>query len=93
MKEGVSYHSPSFSLKVLKNKENKALFAVVVSKKVAKTAVSRNKNKRRAREALKKEEKNIPQDRFYILTLKKDLNIVNFSDLAIEIKELLSKVK
>lgn len=93
MKEGAAYHSPSFSLRVLKNKAEKPLFAVVVSKKVAKTAIARNKNKRRVREILRKEEKNIPQDCFYIVTLKKDLNRISFQDVVNELKELLIKVR
>lgn len=93
MKEGAAYHSPSFSLKVLKNEVKNPLFAVIVSKKVAKTAVSRNKNKRRVREVLRKEAENLPQDRFYIVMLKKDLNKSIFLDIHNELKELLSRVK
>ena len=93
MKEWVSYHSPSFSLKVLKNSSNKPLFAVVISKKVAKTAVSRNKNKRRVREVVKKYSQQIPQNNFYIVTIKKDLNKNVFQDLLSEMKDVLAKVR
>ena len=93
MKEGAAYHSPSFSLKVLKNEVQKPLFAVIVSKKVAKTAVSRNRNKRRVREVLRKEARKIPQDRFYVVMLKKDLNKSVFLDIHNELKELLARVR
>ena len=93
MKEGVSYHSPSFLLKVLKNNTDKSLFAVVVSKKVAKTAVARNKNKRRVREVLKKTVTKIPSGRSYIVMLKKDLNTSVFSDITSELEELLARVR
>ncbi len=92
IKEGASYHSPSFLLKVLKNPVKTTLFAVIISKKTAKTAVSRNKNKRRVREAFKKQIKSIPQGYFYIIMLKKDLSKNLFQDIENEAKELLIKV-
>jgi ribonuclease P protein component len=92
IKEGVAYHSPSFLLKVLKNPLKTTLFAVIVSKKVAKTAVSRNRNKRRVREIMKKQAKNIPQGCFYIIMLKKDLNKSLFQDIEKETNELLAQV-
>jgi ribonuclease P protein component len=93
IKEGVAYHSPSFTLKKLKNSSNATLFAVIVSKKVAKTAVSRNKNKRRVRECVKKQIHNIPQGNFYIIMLKKDLKETVFEDVKNEIRELFAKLK
>ena len=91
IKEGVSYHSPSFSLKVLRNNEAKNMFSVVVSKKVAKTAVSRNANKRRVREAIKKT-LNIKQGFSFVLFIKKDLKTNTFKDLSNEIFALLARV-
>jgi ribonuclease P protein component len=93
IKEGASYHSPSFLLKVLKNPLKITLFAVIVSKKVAKTAVSRNKNKRRVREIFKKHSNSIPQGFFYIIMLKKDLNKTLFKDIESEVRELFAQVK
>lgn len=90
IKEGVAYHSPSFLLKVLKNTEEKTLFAVVVSKKVSKTAVGRNKNKRRVREVLKKALKEKKEHNFYIVILKKDLNKSLFGDIKNELIKLLA---
>ena len=93
MKEGASYHSPSFLLRVLKNPAKTTLFTVIVSKKVSKTAVSRNKNKRRVREIIKKESEKIPQGNFYAFILKKDLNKSLFSDIQNEAKELLAHIR
>jgi ribonuclease P protein component len=93
IKEGASYHSPSFLLKVLKNPLKTTLFAVIVSKKVAKTAVCRNKNKRRIREIIKKYSKNIPQGCFYIIMLKRDLNKSLFQDIENEMKNLLAHIR
>ncbi len=93
IKEGVSYHSPSFLLKMLKNPLKTTLFAVIVSKKVAKTAVSRNRNKRRVREAIKKQVEKIPQGYFYIVMLKKDLNGAVFRVIEEELEGLLNNIK
>ena len=93
IKEGVAYHSPSFLLKVLKNPLKTTLFAVIVSKKIAKTAVSRNKNKRRVREIIKKETNKIKKGNFYIIMLKKDLKETAFGDVQNELKVLFTKLK
>jgi len=93
IKEGASYHSPSFLLKMLKNPLKTTLFTVIVSKKVAKTAVLRNKNKRRLREIIKKQSGKIPQGYFYVVTLKKDLNKSVFADIENETKELLAHIR
>ena len=90
IKEGASYHSPSFLLKTLKNPSKTTLFAVIVSKKVSKTAVSRNRNKRRVREIIKKEAGRIPQGYFCIVMMKKDLNKTLFKDIQNELKETLA---
>ena len=67
------------------------MFSVVVSKKVAKTAVSRNANKRRVREAIKKT-LNIKQGFSFVLFIKKDLKTNTFKDLSNEIFALLARV-
>lgn len=92
IKEGASYHSPSFLLKLLKNPQKTTLFSVIVSKKISKTAVSRNKNKRRVREIIKKEANKIPLGCFCVIILKKDLNKSLFKDIQNEINILLAKV-
>jgi len=47
LKNGVSSHSPSFSFKILrKTAQIESRFSVVVSKKVAKSAVKRNRLRR-----------------------------------------------
>ena len=93
IKEGASYHSPSFLLKMSKNPLKTTLFTVIVSKKVAKTAILRNKNKRRVREIIKKHSQNIPQGYFYVIILKKDLKETSFDDVQNEIKGLFTKLK
>lgn len=52
MDEGKIFHSPFFSAKLLKV-EGPSRFSVAVSKKVAKSAVERNKTRRRVYSALR----------------------------------------
>lgn len=50
IKEGKTINSSFFSVKVLKNQENKAKIAFIAPKKMFKKAVLRNKAKRKLRE-------------------------------------------
>lgn len=54
LKEGKTINSSFFSLKILKNQENKLKFAFIAPKKIFKKAVLRNKVKRRLRELVRK---------------------------------------
>jgi ribonuclease P protein component len=89
MKKGVYYHSSFFSLKVLPNNLEKSLFAVIISKKVAKSAVLRNRNKRRVREVIKKifDKLNFSSS-YFIFIIKKDLSTLPYSDLLKEVAEI-----
>ncbi len=74
---GVSYHTPYFSLKVLnsqKSLENKAKFAFVIGKKEEKTAVLRNKAKRRLRSAMVGYFPNLKPSLFIIFIKKTAIN-------------------
>ncbi len=51
---GRAFFNPYFSLKILKNKTGKPRFTIVVSTKVSKKAVVRNRLKRIIRELIKK---------------------------------------
>lgn len=88
-KEGVSYHSPSFLLKVLPGSE-KALGTVIVSKKISKKAVLRNRIKRRVRHAYTK--CGFSQPLLFTLTVKKDLSKAIFLDIVSELATLLARV-
>lgn len=55
LKYGQPYYSPLFVLKKIENKLNCNRFGFIISKKIAKKAVIRNKLKRRLREILRKE--------------------------------------
>lgn len=62
LSKGVSVYTPYFSLRFIKNgpvEPRDSIFGVIVSKKVAKTAVERNLLKRRTREIIRSFLKNI----------------------------------
>lgn len=89
LKRGKTYVCPSFSLCVAPS--SKLQVAVVVSKKVSKKAVIRNKNKRRVRHALKKFESTL-SPAAYMLFIRKDLSKAVYEDIVNELGNLVSKV-
>ncbi len=94
-KAGKKYNFPSFKLYIVVKKNNlkEGRFAFIVSKKVSKKAVLRNKIKRRMRSIIQK----------YILSIKKGFDIIiialpgiennNFEDIEKELLFVLKKSK
>ncbi len=83
LKKGVTKNSDNFSVRVSKH-DSPACIAVVVSKKVAATAVARNKLKRRVRNSLR----NTPlgKNKTFVVYAKKgahNLSIKNIHDEVI----------
>ncbi len=90
MKKGGFANSGLFSLRFLKNPLNIAHFSVVVSKKVAKTAVARNKIRRRAYSILNK---NVKNPYFIMLFGKKGVEKATFKEVEADILNILQKAK
>lgn len=88
-----SYISPFFSIKVVPGAKTteKTLFSCVVSKKLAKTAVLRNKIRRRVYEAVKKSLPSIKNGYICLVFVKKEVINADFSTLEKNISELLKK--
>ncbi len=93
MKKGGLTNSGLFSLRFLKNPENTTHFSVVVSKKVAKTAVLRNKIRRRGYSIFGKIQKELKNPYFIILFAKKGAEKANFNETEAQIEEILKKSK
>lgn len=89
MKKGGSLNSSFFSVRLLKNPLNSIHFSVVVAKKVAKTAVSRNKIRRRVYSILGK---NIKNPYFIILFGKKGVEKATFVEVKEDIEKLVKKL-
>ena len=86
---GKTIVSPLFSFKFVRKSEQTSRFSIVVSKKVAKTAVLRNKLKRRMYEALGKTKICCISGVFY---LKKDVIYASYRAIEAEINTHLSKI-
>ncbi len=95
--KGKSYPSLSFTLRIAVQQKNgsiKPKFSVVVSKKVAKKAVDRNKITRRTYEALRIAGKNTPLPPLSAAAFMKSASIsVSLKDLAAEFGEIFKKLQ
>lgn len=89
---GKRYHSPFLTLRVVKNGGDEyPRFAFVVSKKVAKKAVERNRLKRRGYEATRTFSDDIVEPVLCIFYPKKEIHTLSFKELTAEIGSLLEK--
>ncbi len=92
--KGKTIRTPKMSLIFAKNTRDFTRFAVVVSKKVEKTAVGRNRIRRRIYEALRKNFEYIPKKTDYIFVVySKDLIKMPFSELEKLLGELVEESK
>ncbi len=89
MTSGKAFHSSFFTLKVLK-KDSKSLFSVSVSKKVAKSAVLRNKIRRRIYSVIRSIENKI-KDGFYIILIAKEPTKTDFEIIKEEVNNIFVK--
>ncbi len=92
LSRGFTRQSNNFSVRIHKNSLEKvaiSTFSVVVSKKVAPTAVARNTLKRRIRSAL--QQNRAPKfSGIYIIYAKKGATALTVSDMAKELSQLIS---
>ncbi|MFA6416244.1 MAG: ribonuclease P protein component [Candidatus Paceibacterota bacterium] len=90
---GRSFYSPNFNLRAMKKKDitTKSLLAVVVSKKVANKAVTRNFLKRRLKYALVKKSLDLKSGFLIAFWLKKDLSKTKYADFEAEVLTLLKQ--
>lgn len=92
--KGKTIRRPKMSLIFVENTRGFTRFAVVVSKKVEKSAVGRNKIRRRMYEVLRLNIRDIPQKMDYIFVVySKDLMKISFSEIEKLIGELVAEAK
>ena len=91
-KDGKTIRQKDLTLVFNENSRGKQRFAVVISKKILKTAVGRNQVRRRLYEAIRLELPNIqkPVDCIFIV-YSKDLLNKDFKEIQDEIRVLLTK--
>ena len=89
---GKTIRTPSMSLVHNKNTRNMQRFAVVASKKVEKTAVGRNRIRRRVYEAIRLEMGDFQAPRDYIFVIyQKNIGTIPFSELRALVNSLLTQ--
>ena len=89
---GKTVRKPKMSLVFMDNERGFTRIAVVVSKKVEKSAVGRNKIRRRIYEILRLNLDDIPKKRDYIFTVfSKDLMKMPFNEIEKLLGELVSE--
>jgi ribonuclease P protein component len=82
--EGKIYQSPLFGLVVKKDEGKDKKFGMIVSKKISKRAVDRNKIRRRLAEVIRKNLSNIPEGVSGIVLAKRKLMEVGIEDIEKE---------
>lgn len=91
--KGKTIRTPKVSLVFAPNKRMKQRYAVVVSKKVLKTAVGRNQIRRRVYEAIRLEfNPNLKLDCIFVI-YSKDFTKMDFDQIRAMISDLLEKAK
>lgn len=90
MGNGLSSHSPFFVIRIVPTKET-SRFSVSVPKKVAKTAVMRNKIRRQAYSALKKIESTIKDGFNGVIIAKIGVEKLTFEEMMSEVNKIFVK--
>jgi len=90
---GKSVRTPNFTIKALQVKTETIKLGIVVSKKVSKKAVVRNRARRRVREIIRKNISLAIPGFFVIVNIYTDLSILSHADLEKEIIRSLQSLK
>ncbi len=90
--KGKTIRTPKMSLVFADNTRNKQRFAVVISKKVIKSAVGRNRVRRRVYEAIRMNLSDFTDKKDCIFVVySRDIKEMNFSELTALVKNLLDQ--
>jgi len=90
-KKGKALNSPFLTVRILKNNLSMQRFAVLVSKKVSKKAVDRNKIKRILRESVKQKIKLFPAGSDAVLYVHPKFSGLSFNDGIKLLQKMLTK--
>lgn len=89
----VVFNSPLFGVLVLKKTDNEIKFGWIISKKVSKKAVERNKIKRRLNQILETKLDKFKVGTRIIFLIKKEIKDKTKEEIEIEINKLIEKLK
>ena len=93
-KNGKSIRGSRISLVFAENSRGKQRFAVVISKKVLKSAVGRNRIRRRVYEAIRMEQAKIQKPVDCIFNIyNKEVSMMDFAELRALIRDLLKEAE
>lgn len=92
-KEGKSFYDQIFTLKILKNNLEVNRLCVVISAKVSKKSVDRNKLKRRVRAIFYSKKEELKKGFDFLILTKKDINNQDFLMIKKSINDLFFKAK
>lgn len=92
-KKGQSFFTQEFGFKMLKNRLDYSRYGVVVNLKVDKRAVVRNKIRRRFRDIIKKNEKNLKKGFDVMILTRESVKTLDFAKIREKMENLLKKAK
>ncbi len=93
LKKGKIFHHPFFNLKILPNNLKNSRFCIVISTKISKKAVVRNRIKRQIRAIIHKNLSNISQNYDFVILTKPTITIAEFRETEKTLTFLLKKAK
>lgn len=92
-KSKIQSDTPLFFVRVSKNNLDYSRFGFVVSKKVDKRAVVRNRNKRLLRSAVEKNLDKFPKGFDILFSAKEEIGKKGFEEIKKEVEEILEELK
>ena len=92
-KKGQIYFSPFFNIKILPNNLDVSRFCIVISTKISKKAVVRNRAKRQIRAIIHKNLSKISQNYDFVILTKPAVTIAKFQELEKTLTFLFKKAK
>ena len=82
-----------FLIKIAENKIESNRFGIVVSKKIDKRAVVRNKIKRQIRHCIKENEKDIPTGKDMLIIVRPNIKDRQIKEICESVKQVFKKIK
>lgn len=93
LKKGKIVFGPFFNLKILSNKLDVSRFCIIISTKISKKAVVRNKAKRQLNSIIQKYLPKIKPDYDIVILTKPAVTVTEFKELEKGFTSLLQKIK
>jgi ribonuclease P protein component len=89
--KGQMYYSPIFGLLTLKKEDEEKKFGFIISKKISKRAVDRNKIKRYLSEAVRRSLKDIKEGTRGVFLVKREILNKKLEEIVVEVEKIFKK--